>query len=111
MRPLPNSERAFLDIRKIEDYCLNPTHPRGRHKARVFRAALGIGRSDATWLRQILLEGVRKGLAIQLSADAFGTRWYIDMPIERQGKAVVVRTIWIMRLGEETPQFVTCWVL
>jgi hypothetical protein len=24
-----------IDIRKLEDYCLDPSHPRGRHKARV----------------------------------------------------------------------------
>jgi hypothetical protein len=39
MARLPNSERAILDIRKIEDYCLNPEHPRGRHKARLFVSA------------------------------------------------------------------------
>ncbi len=34
---LPHGDQAILDMRKIEDYCLNPSHPRGRHKARVFR--------------------------------------------------------------------------
>jgi hypothetical protein len=43
---LPNGGQAVLDIRKIEDYCLNPGHPLGRHKARVFHEALGIGRDD-----------------------------------------------------------------
>jgi hypothetical protein len=47
MNFLPNNDRAILDIRKIEDYCLNPAHPRGRHKAQVFRRALGIERADA----------------------------------------------------------------
>jgi hypothetical protein len=47
---LPQSDEAILDVRKIEDYCLNPSHPRGRHKARVFRDALGIHRDDAVWL-------------------------------------------------------------
>ena len=37
---LPGGDKAVLDIRKIEDYCLSPIHPRGRHKARVFREAL-----------------------------------------------------------------------
>jgi hypothetical protein len=37
---LPRSDEAILDIRKIEDYCLSPSHPRGRHKARVFREPL-----------------------------------------------------------------------
>jgi hypothetical protein len=47
---LPRGEDAVLDIRKIEDYCLSPLHPRGRHKARVFRAALDRQRGDAAWL-------------------------------------------------------------
>jgi len=34
MTRLPQSYQAILDIRKVEDYCLNPLHPRGRHKAR-----------------------------------------------------------------------------
>jgi hypothetical protein len=38
---LPNATSAFLDIRKIANYCLDGDHPLGRHKARVFRAALG----------------------------------------------------------------------
>ncbi|MGA2291554.1 DUF6883 domain-containing protein, partial [Bradyrhizobium sp.] len=43
---LPHGDQAILDMRKIEDYCLNPSHPRGRHKARVFREALDLQRSE-----------------------------------------------------------------
>jgi hypothetical protein len=35
---LPHADPAIVDIRKLEDYCLNDAHPRGRHKGRVFRA-------------------------------------------------------------------------
>jgi hypothetical protein len=108
---LPNAGQAVLDIRKIEDYCLNPSHPRGRHKARVFREALNIQRDDAPWLRQVLLEAVRSGEAARTAADAWGTSWRMDATIERQGKRAVVRTIWIVRTGENVPMFVTCWVL
>jgi hypothetical protein len=61
MSRLPNYERAIIDIRKIEDYCLNTEHPHGRHKARVFRTALGVGTSDSDWLRQTILDGLRHG--------------------------------------------------
>jgi hypothetical protein len=47
MPVLPNAASAIFDIRKLEDYCLDPSHPRGRHKARVFRDALGLSRQDA----------------------------------------------------------------
>jgi hypothetical protein len=45
MTRLPHGDEAILDIRKIEDYCMSPSHPRGRHKARVFREALDLQRS------------------------------------------------------------------
>jgi hypothetical protein len=49
---LPNAERAVVDIAKLQDYSLNPAHDVGKHKARVFRSALGLTISDADWLRE-----------------------------------------------------------
>jgi hypothetical protein len=108
---LPKRNEAVLDIRKIEDYCLNPSHPRGRHKARVFREALGLQRSDAGWLRDVLLKAAGSDEASQVTVDAWGSHWRLDAAIRRHGKSVVVRTIWIVRTGESAPTFVTCWVL
>jgi hypothetical protein len=108
---LPSSDKATLDLRKIEDYCLNPSHPRGRHKARVFREALDLQRSDASWLRDTLLAAARTSEAVPVAEDAWGTHWRLDATVTRQGKRAVVRTIWIMRTGESAPGFVTCWVL
>lgn len=111
MAQMPNADRALLDIRKITDYCLSPVHPRGRHKARVFRDALGLSQGDAEWLRTALLAGLRQGDATELSSDELGNRWRVDVPITRLGKSVVVRTVWIVRSSEQVPRFVTCWVL
>lgn len=111
MAALPNNHLAILDLRKLEDYCLNPLHPRGRHKARVFRDALGVDRSDAHWLRAALLAAVSGAEATELASDPLGRRWRIDVGVTRHGKEIVVRTIWIVRTGERTPRFVTCWVL
>jgi hypothetical protein len=108
---LPNNHRAILDIRKIEDYCLNPEHPRGRHKAQVFRGALGIDRADAEWLRSAILGAVRHSEASEQTRDPLGSRWCVDALLARHDKRVVVRTIWIVRTGEDFPRFVTCWVL
>jgi hypothetical protein len=108
---LLHSDEAILDIRKIEDYCLNTSHPRGRHKARVFREALDLQRSDASWLRDVLLEAACLNEAFQVAEDAWGTHWRLDVTIRRQRKSAVVRTIWIVRAGESAPRFVTCWVL
>lgn len=111
MAGLPNGDRAILELRKIEDYCLSPLHPRGRHKARVFSDALGIGRNDARWLQAVLLAVARENEATELEWNSIGRRWRIDVPVSRQDRNIVVRTIWIVRTGEELPRFVTCWVL
>src|SRR5579872_5679524 len=88
---LPRGDQAILDVRKIEDYCLNPTHPRGRHKARVFRESLGLQRSDASWLSSELLKAARLGEALQVGADIWGAQWRLDVTIRRQRKTAVVR--------------------
>jgi hypothetical protein len=108
---LPHSDEAILDIRKIADYCLNPSHPRGRHKARVFREALDLQHSDAGWLRDVLLEAARSGEAFQIAEDSWGAYWRLDTTVRRQEKAAMVRTIWIVRTGASVPRFVSCWVL
>jgi Domain of unknown function (DUF4926)/Domain of unknown function (DUF6883) len=69
---LPHGDEAILDIRKIENYCLSPSHPRGRHKARVFRETLDLQHGDAAWLRDVLLDAARSGEAFQVAADALG---------------------------------------
>jgi hypothetical protein len=111
MPPLPQAARAIVDIRKIQDYCLSPMHPRGRHKARVFREVLGLRQSDAQWLRKALLDALPRGDAIEVAHDDFGVRFRVDIGLGRQDKHGVVRTIWIIRSGEAVPRFVTCWVI
>jgi len=108
---LPDWDRAAIDIRKLEDYCLNPLHPKGRHKARVFQEAIGIGRHDAMWLRNALLEVARSHTPLQVATDAWGSHWRLDVSIERLGRKAVVRSIWIVRTGEDIPRLVSCWVL
>jgi len=103
---LPNGELAIVEIRKLEAYCLSDTHPRGRHKARVFRAA-----PDAVWLRDVLLDAARTDEAELVSTDAWGEQWRLDVSITRHGRRAMVRTIWMIRNGEIAPRFVSGWVL
>jgi hypothetical protein len=58
---IPNAEQAYIDDSKLRDYSLNPEHPRGRHKARVFAAALGLTQSDVDLLRAALLRAITMG--------------------------------------------------
>ncbi len=74
MPKLPNAERAVVDIAKLRAYSLNPTHDVGKHKARVFRAALGLTMDDAEWLRERVLEAARAGEAVAGPASPFGEK-------------------------------------
>jgi hypothetical protein len=56
---IPNAGKAVVDIRKLRDYCLNPEHNDGKHKARIFLSTLGMTADNAEELRQILLEVVQ----------------------------------------------------
>src|SRR3954462_14002969 len=102
---------AVFDMRKVADYCLDPSHPRGRHKARVFREALNLERGDAAWLRDALLAAAGSADASLIRQDAWGAHWRLDATIERHDKGAMVRSIWIVRTGESRPTFITCWVL
>jgi len=107
---LINAAAATVELTKLAGYCLSSTHPRGRHKARVFRDALGVEEADAEWLRDTLLKGLGEFDATEVSEDAYGVRWRVDIPVGRQGRRAVIRSIWLVR-GSEPPRFLTCWVL
>jgi hypothetical protein len=108
---LPNGDRAFVDIRKLTDYCLNPGHLRGRHKARVFAAALGLTASDAEELRQLLLANAAAVDAELTSSDEYGDRYVVDFDVARSGWTARVRSAWIVRRGEQFPRLTSCYVL
>jgi hypothetical protein len=107
---LPGGDDAVVELAKLRDYCLNPSHARGRHKARVFQAALGLARSDAEYLRGELLRAAREADAVAGDTDEFGTRYSIDFTIERNELRAVVRSSWIVR-DRDVPHLTSCYVL
>ena len=108
---LPNSDRAEVDLRKLSEYCLSPTHPVGKHKAAVFHAALGLDVSDAPALREWLLRAAVDGDADFERGDEFGDRYRLDLEIITPSGLATVRSAWIIRLGEDFPRLATCFVL
>lgn len=108
---LPNGERAFLDERKLASYCLDPTHPRGRHKARVFAAALGFSESATPILRMALLEAARESEALPAAVDEHGARYTIDFPMAGPRRSARVRSVWMVRHGEDFPRLISCYIL
>jgi hypothetical protein len=91
---LPNPDRAVVDLVKLRDYCLNPSHPRGRHKARVFAASLGITARNAELLRNALLHAAVEAEAILGDRDAFGQRYMLNFDLHGPSGKAVVRSTW-----------------
>ncbi|MER3423474.1 MAG: hypothetical protein C4293_09825 [Nitrospiraceae bacterium] len=90
---LPNAERAFVDMRKLRDYCFSTEHPRGQHKARLFKSALGWTTDDAEELRSRLLQAVQTENAVSLGADDYGRRYTLDFSVQASGGVVTVRSL------------------
>ena len=84
---VPNAERAVVDIRKLRDYCLDPAHDEGKHKARLFTAALGMTRDDAEDLRDVLLQAVKTHEAKPGRRDQYGQRYIVDFMLEMARQA------------------------
>ncbi len=108
---LPGGANAIVEISKLRDYCLDPHHPRGRHKARVFLSALGMGQSDAELLRAALMQAAREEDAVPGEADPYGARYTVDFLIAPGDREARVRSAWIILQGESAPRLTSCFVL
>ena len=108
---LPNGELAVVDVVKLRDYCLSTTHPRGKHKARLFLDALGMTIGDVDLLRSMLLEAASDYDAIATRRNEFGQPYEIEIAASKPPKSCTVLSVWIIRDDEGFPRLVTCYPL
>ena len=102
-----------VEIAKLRDYCLSDSHPRGRHKARVFRSRLGLTANDAAMLRHALLDAAQNSQD-QLQAtdvDQYGQRYMLDFPMVTAAGAATLCSAWIVLAGEDVLRLTSCYVL
>jgi hypothetical protein len=100
-----------VDLAKLIDYCLSATHPRGRHKARVFAASLRLYADQADLLRVALLDAARTEEATPGDQDEFGHRHLVDFTMKGPSGEARIRSSWIVRTGEDFPRLTSCYVL
>jgi hypothetical protein len=111
---LPNADRAVIPIEKLRDYSLNPNHPEGKHKARVFLEKLQLKADDAERLRKLIMEAILITEATEQQASSYGRRFIVDFQVKWEEKfvatLVTIRTAWIIRDDEDFPRLTSCYI-
>ncbi len=108
---LPNPELAIIDEDKLSGYSLNAEHSEGKHKARVFKSVLNMDASNSAELRQALLDALINYDAVSSKKNAYGQKYIIDFSLSRDDKTATIHSVWIVRLDENFPRLITCYVL
>jgi hypothetical protein len=109
---LPNHENAYIDIRKLTQYALDPTREEGGGKARVFETALGILQEDADYLREAIYNAVQITDARKTQLTPYGQKFEVQFEMTGlNGNMATIITAWIVRNDEDFPRLVTTYVL
>lgn len=106
---LPNKDHALVERDKVRDYLLNLAHPDGLGKAEFFTA---MGFSRETW--QVLADALRQvavdSPVIKSMTSVHGHKYIVDGLLQTpSGRAAMVRTIWIVDTGRDTPRLITAY--
>jgi hypothetical protein len=112
-RSTPTFQQFVVDIGKLRDYCLSPTHPHGRNKARVFRVRLGLRQSDAELLRDALRNAPRDfpDRLVHRKTDQHGDQYRLSFEMNTPAGMATIRSIWIARSDQpDVLRFISCYL-
>jgi hypothetical protein len=108
---LPRAEEAVIAPEKLRRYALDPTHARGRHKARVFAAVLGIGPDDWLHLHDQILAAIPAASVRRSRSTPFGLAYEVLVVVEGLNAArASVITTWIVQRHDPRPRLTSTWV-
>lgn len=106
---LPNAELAVVTEQKVAHYLLNPAHPDNGGKAEFF-GKLGFRRAAWETLAKALRALARTAVVTSHAESPHGTKYVMIGRIESpDGKAAMVRTIWIVDSGQTAARLVTAY--
>ena len=106
---LPNIDRVQISQAKAVEYLLSPTHPEGAGKAEFF-AAMGFRHEEWQTLAEALRQVARDFPVTKSMTSPHGRKYIIDGVLPTpSGRTPIVRTVWIVDAGTETPRLVTAY--
>jgi uncharacterized protein DUF6883 len=108
---LPNYQNAVIPENKLLRYSLDPMHPSGKHKAIVFKSALGFDQSNWEILKQSILDELPYHEAKATKEDGHGKRYKVILPINGpNGNTRDVVVTWIIKAETDYPSLDSTWV-
>jgi hypothetical protein len=112
---LPGYEEAVVPPEKLCGYALNFEHETGRHKARVFKGALGIEQQDWRYLHDQIIEGLPESEAIlhheTIRETVRWQNWTVPILVAgRNSHSGYVKTVWTIRADDRKPKLTTAYV-
>lgn len=108
---LPHAKNVVIAKEKLVNYILSETHPTGKFKAKIFRK-IGFDESKVNSFEKGLKQIADSEEVVEEIRSEYGTKYIIDGQIKGSvGKAIKVRTIWIIELGKIKPRFITIYPL
>lgn len=107
---LPNPQQADY-LEKIQNYCLNFNHGRGKNKAYLFRKKLGITLDNVEILIEALQKAIMTEQVILHKQNDFGKYYDLKFFLKTDQGESWVLSAWIVRTGENFPRLVSCYPL
>jgi hypothetical protein len=113
---VPRSEwfaSGTVDRGKLENYLLSPSHPRGKHKARLWYSVFGFGQEDdGSLLERLIRTQVAQAEPVERPGGKV-RRWELVIPRFRGPNANVgpVLTAWALAPGKDRPHLTTAYPL
>jgi hypothetical protein len=106
---LPNRQKAYIPLDKLNNYLLSDSHLVGRIKAKLFRS-LGFTQRNANDLERGLLALAYAEDVKEVITSPFGKKYRVEGTLETpSGNKVVIRSIWIIETTEDSPRLVTAY--
>ena len=106
---LPNGDRAIIPMTKLTDYCLNLSHNKGKHKARVFKAILNITTDNVDQLHDLIQQAAIEGEVVQQEQTPQGQIFKVDWRIPNTDHRQL-RTTWEIATNSELPRLITAFI-
>jgi hypothetical protein len=110
---IPLGAHAIVPRDKVRHYLLNPGHPIGRHKAKLWQETFGVTRDHAEELRSAIARMAAEGAVVDCR-DALdgppGVTWTVEcLYTGPNGRTSLVRSNWDVRRPGTVPRLATAW--